>query len=71
VVNQLDGKIVHQALLGLDDIYRAPMALFYLDQLSYREIAEVLEIPIGTVMSRISRGKAELRRILTDERGLA
>jgi RNA polymerase sigma-70 factor (ECF subfamily) len=37
-----------------------------MQQHSYREIAEILEIPIGTVMSRIFRGKAELRQSLTD-----
>ena len=46
--------------------YRAPVTLFYMKQHSYREIAEILEIPIGTVMSRISRGKAELRTRLSD-----
>jgi len=42
-------------------------SLFYLNQLSYREIAKTLGIPIGTVMSRISRGKARLRRRLSQE----
>jgi RNA polymerase sigma-70 factor (ECF subfamily) len=65
-VDTLDAAIVQKALLALHDRYRAPVTLFYIQQHSYREIAEILEIPIGTVMSRISRGKAELRESLTD-----
>jgi RNA polymerase sigma-70 factor (ECF subfamily) len=58
---QLDGATVMAALQRLEEAYRAPLALFYLEDNSYREIAEILEVPIGTVMSRISRGKALLR----------
>ena len=58
---QLDGATVMAALQRLEETYRAPLALFYLEDHSYREIAEILEVPIGTVMSRISRGKALLR----------
>jgi RNA polymerase sigma factor (sigma-70 family) len=58
---QLDGATVMAALQRLDETYRAPLALFYLEENSYREIAEILEVPIGTVMSRLSRGKTLLR----------
>ena len=66
VVESLDAAIVQQALRALDDRYRGPVTLFYMKQHSYREIAEILGVPIGTVMSRISRGKAELRVRLAD-----
>jgi RNA polymerase sigma-70 factor (ECF subfamily) len=67
---QLDGASVMSALRRLDETYRAPLALFYLEEHSYRDIAEILEIPIGTVMSRISRGKEILRKsILEKETG--
>ncbi len=46
--------------------YREPLLLFYLRGFSYAEMAEVLEIPIGTVMSRLSRGKAQLREKISE-----
>jgi len=62
--NNLDGEVVVRALLDLEQIYRVPLSLFYLQEHSYREIAEILDLPVGTV---ISRGKARLREQLTDD----
>jgi RNA polymerase sigma-70 factor (ECF subfamily) len=64
---QLDGASVMSALRRLDEIYRAPLALFYLEEHSYRDIAEILGVPAGTVMSRISRGKELLRKIILEK----
>ena len=65
-VDALDAATVQDALHQLEARYRAPLTLFYMQQHSYREIADILSIPQGTVMSRISRGKAELRKTLQD-----
>jgi len=64
---QIDAKIVLDALARLSETYRAPLSLFYLGEHSYHEIAEILGIPVGTVQSRISRGKVQLQRILVEK----
>ncbi len=63
-VRRLDGVQVVGMLQQVDEVFRAPLTLFYLEDLSYQEIADTLEVPVGTVMSRLSRGKAQLRAAL-------
>ena len=65
-VNELDAETVLHALTNVDEVYRAPLMLFYLEDHSYLEIAAVLDVPVGTVMSRLARGKAQLRNLLAD-----
>ncbi|MEO0454763.1 MAG: RNA polymerase sigma factor [Verrucomicrobiota bacterium] len=67
MVNELDGNSVMEALQEIDETYRAPLTMFYIEQLSYKEIAEVLSVPIGTVMSRLSRGKEQLKKQLSKQ----
>lgn len=64
VLDQLDCSQVLPALARVDEVYQAAVALFYLDDCSYKDIAAILDVPIGTVKSRIARGIAQLREIL-------
>lgn len=65
-VRVLDGAAAMECLMRVDELYRAPLTLFYLQDHSYQEIADILEVPIGTVMSRLSRGKAQMRALLKE-----
>lgn len=68
-VRRLDAQQVVAALQEVDECFRAPLTLFYLEDFSYLEIAALLEVPVGTVMSRLSRGKAQLRAVVAKTKG--
>jgi RNA polymerase sigma-70 factor (ECF subfamily) len=59
---------ISRALEALDPRFRLPLVAYFLSGQGYQEIAESLEIPIGTVMSRIHRAKRAMRRELTKQR---
>lgn len=61
LVNRLDAQSLVLMLAQVDAPFRAPVALFYLEEYSYNEIAEILDVPLGTVKSRIARGISELK----------
>jgi RNA polymerase sigma-70 factor (ECF subfamily) len=65
---------VKDAVESLPENFRLPVLLADVEGFSYKEIAEILDIPIGTVMSRLHRGRKALQKALYDfaaERGLA
>ena len=64
LADQVDSSQLLSALAQVDEVYRAAVALFYLDDCSYKDIAEILAVPVGTVKSRIARGIDQLREIL-------
>jgi len=64
---EFDQEDLAAALARLPDEFREPLILFYFEEMKYREIAEALETPIGTVMSRLARAKAMLRAALSGD----
>ncbi|MBL4576066.1 MAG: RNA polymerase sigma factor [Opitutaceae bacterium] len=65
-IENLDAEIVIESLSKIEEAFRIPLSLFYLEDFSYKRISETLNIPVGTVMSRLSRGKKHLRKLLDD-----
>ena len=58
---------LRDAVLALEDIYRLPVVLYYMEGFSVREIAHMLSIPEGTVKSRLHTGRGKLRETLNEE----
>lgn len=73
LMQMLPDDEVKQALENLPENFRMPVILADVQGFAYKEIAEILEIPIGTVMSRLHRGRKQMQKALHDyalERGL-
>jgi RNA polymerase sigma-70 factor (ECF subfamily) len=67
LVSRLDAQDAVRLLGQVDGQFQAAVALFYLEDYSYNEIAAILEIPLGTVKSRIARGLAQLKALVLRE----
>jgi len=63
---KMKSEIIQKALLKIRDTYREAVILRDIQELSYEEISEIMQIEIGTVKSRINRGRAELQKYLKD-----
>lgn len=61
----IEPEQLQHALNELPEVYRTPLILFYFEEFGYREIAEQMDLPIGTVMSRLARAKGHLRARLS------
>lgn len=69
---EVDPQRLQEALSELPEVFRTPVILYYFEEFSYRDIAEQMDLPIGTVMSRLARAKAHLRsRLLAPAPALA
>jgi RNA polymerase sigma-70 factor, ECF subfamily len=62
----VDSARLQEVLGELAEPFRTPVILFYFEDFSYRDIAEQMNVPLGTVMSRLARAKTFLRQRLTD-----
>lgn len=73
LMDRLDTEAIESALAALPDEYRMAATLYFLQDMGYREIADVLSIPVGTVRSRLHRARRLLQKALWDvaeERGI-
>ena len=73
VLDAMPDDAVKQALEALPDQFRMAVLLADVEGFSYKEIAEIMEVPVGTVMSRLHRGRRQLQKRLWDyarDRGL-
>ncbi len=64
---KLESAHLQEVIARLPEKYKTPLILFFLDDMSYQEIADLLDIPIGTVMSRLSRAKQSMKKELLRE----
>lgn len=61
-------KMIEESLNKIDIKYKEPLILFYLEDMRYEQISEILHLPAGTVATRISRGKVKLKKVYEEKR---
>ncbi len=66
LIDQANSEVIHQAIDAISVEYREVLILRELEELSYKEIAQITNVPLGTVMSRLSRGRKELHARLCE-----
>ncbi|NNK95430.1 MAG: sigma-70 family RNA polymerase sigma factor [Desulfobacterales bacterium] len=69
IEKKINKNMVQAALDELPEKHKSPLVLFYMEDMTYQEIADLLEIPIGTVMSRLARAKKSIKRVLLKKMG--
>jgi RNA polymerase sigma factor (sigma-70 family) len=60
LMKEADRRVINQGMQALPTVYREILILREIEELSYQDISEIADIPIGTVMSRLSRARASL-----------
>ena len=73
LIDRLDGELVQRALDALPEDFRTVATLYFMQDLPYQEIADMLDVPIGTVRSRLHRARRMLQKALWEvaaERGI-
>lgn len=69
LLQNADSQMVRQSLQELPVEFREVMVLREMEDLSYKEIADIIDVPIGTVMSRLARGRKRLHALLAKRMG--
>jgi len=59
---KIESSQIHCMVEKLPEKYKSPVLLFYMEELSYQQISGYLDIPVGTVMSRLSRARKHLKK---------
>ena len=67
ILHQRDANTVRRLVAALPEPYREAIVLREINELSYREIADIVGVPVGTVMSRLARARCMLRTAWTAE----
>jgi RNA polymerase sigma-70 factor (ECF subfamily) len=68
LIREADNEMLRQAMQRLPDEFREVIVLREFEELSYKEIAEVVKIPVGTVMSRLARARGRLKQLVANHR---
>jgi RNA polymerase sigma-70 factor (ECF subfamily) len=64
VISKMTEEQIHTAIAALPEEYRVVSVLYFVEELAYQEIADILECPVGTVRSRLHRGRKLLQKAL-------